>query len=141
MVSKAVSKKDCQLAKSNHSSEVVGLQALGEPKGNENHQKIVYEETDFLDVARQGDQGFQIHIVGRYVLSGGICRLKGYRAASVRTASMCFLQNAISSSVSVGCTKNVRAVPPSSTAFFSRSLGRHGVLSKAFSKYTSEQPP
>ena len=45
-----------------------------------------------------------------------------YAVASANTASMCSLQNAISSSVSVGCTKNIRLVSPSSTAFFSRSL-------------------
>ena len=45
---------------------------------------------------------------------------------------MCSLQNAISSSVRVGCTKNIRLVSPNSTAFFKRSFGRQGVSSKAF---------
>ena len=48
---------------------------------------------------------------------------------------------AISSFDNVGCTKNIKLVSPSSLALAKRVLGLKPVLSKAFSKYTSEQLP
>ncbi len=44
-------------------------------------------------------------------------------------------------SVKVGCTRNIKDVSPSSLAQGKRTAGRKGVLSKAFSRYTSEQLP
>ena len=85
----------------------------------------------------------EIGLIQPVIVNRRTCRLVGghQRLASRITAVIASQVWSISAGVSVGCTKNIKLVSPSSRATGKRCAGRNDVPSKAFSRYTSEHEP